>query len=288
MNMRSVLLLLSLTTLAACGGGGGGSSAGSSSLAPSQPTSVNTPPASNPTPSTNAADLALAERLYKGDERTPVGFAVEARPSNVVGTLSTRHIKNTDLATGPQAISTTYEVCTNDMAQAIDWSERQASWNGQYSDMVEVNADTHLFEIVRVPRADSTAMLRHRVFRCDYLDRSSTDLRADAGAAGSMNQRPLTAAELKSLTEYLWQFTIFNNAGFAVQSSSTADSGGTLVQTIRMGELMRGASGSCDTVQLVDWTHTMNATDGTLTRSVAQVRSFQVKNELSGVATCEG
>jgi hypothetical protein len=287
MNMRSVLLLLSLTSLAACGGGGG-SSAASSSPAPSQPTSVNTPPASNPTPSTNAADLALAERLYKGDERTPVGFAVEARPSNVVGTLSTRHIKNTDLATGPQAISTTYEVCTNDMAQAIDWSERQASWNGQYSDMVEVNADTHLFEIVRVPRADSTAMLRHRVFRCDYLDRSSTDLRADAGAAGSMNQRPLTAAELKSLTEYLWQFTIFNNAGFAVQSSSTADSGGTLVQTIRMGELVRGASGSCDTIQLVDWTHTMNATDGTLTRSVAQVRSFQVKNELSGVATCEG
>jgi hypothetical protein len=287
MNMRSVLLLLSLTTLAACGGGGG-SSAASSSPAPSQPTSVNTPPASNTTPSTNAADLALAERLYKGDERTPDGFAVEARPSNVVGTLSTRHIKNTDLATGPQAIGTTYEVCTNDMAQAIDWSERQASWNGQYSDMVEVNADTHMFEIVRVPRADSTAMLRHRVFRCDYLDRSSTDLRADAGAAGSMNQRPLTAAELKSLTEYLWQFTIFNNADFAVQSSSTSDTGGTLVQTIRMGELVRGASGSCDTVQIVDWTHTMNVTDGTLTRSVSPVHSFQVKNELSGVATCEG
>ena len=89
-------------------------------------------------PSTAAADLALAGRLYKGDERTPAGFDVEARPSSVVGTLSTRHLKNTDLATGPQGISATYEVCTNDMAQAIDWSERQATWQGQYSDLVEV------------------------------------------------------------------------------------------------------------------------------------------------------
>ena len=46
-----------------------------------------------------------------------------------------------------------------------------------------------MFEVVRVPRADVTAMVRHRVFRCDYLDRSSTDLRADVGAA-AMNQRP--------------------------------------------------------------------------------------------------
>ena len=90
----------------------------------------------------------------------------------MIGTLSTRHLKNTDFATGPQAISPTYEVCTNDMAQAIDWSERQATWQGQYSDLVEVHSDTHMFEVVRVPRADVTAMIRHRVFRCDYLDRS--------------------------------------------------------------------------------------------------------------------
>ena len=127
------------------------------------------------------------------------------------------------------------------MAQAIDWSERQASWQGQYSDLVEVRSDAHMFELVRVPRADVTAMMRHRVFRCDYLDRSGTDLRADAGAAGIMNQRPLTAAELERLAEYLWQFTMFNNADYAVESSSTLDERRrSLVQTIRMGQLVRG------------------------------------------------
>ena len=34
-------------------------------------------------PSTSAADLALADRIYKGNERTPAGFDVESRPASV-------------------------------------------------------------------------------------------------------------------------------------------------------------------------------------------------------------
>jgi hypothetical protein len=287
MNMRNLLVLLSLSTLAACGGGGGTAGAPPSGSAPSQPASVPlaTPPVNAPAPRVNA-DLALAERLYKGDARTPAGFDLEARPSNVTGTLSTRHLKNSDLTSGNQAISRTYEICTNDLAQAIDWSERQATWQGQYSDMAEVNSDSHMYEIVRVPRADVTAMIRHRVFRCDYLDRSDTDLRVDVGAAGSMNQRPLNAVELKKLSEYLWQFTIFNNSDFAVESSVSATSGNTITQTIRMGQIERGSAGACDTVTVSDWVHSMDASTGALSRSLAPVRSFKVKSTSAGVETC--
>jgi predicted small lipoprotein YifL len=286
MNMRNLLLLAVLASLTACGGGGAASSAPASSN--SQPASVTPAPVVTAPPSTAAVDLSLATRLYKGDDRTPAGFQVEARPSSVVGTLSTRHLKNTDFATGPQAASTTYEVCTNDMAQAIDWSERQATWQGQYSDLVEIKSDTRMFEVVRVPRADVTAMIRHRVFRCDYLDRSNTDLRADVGAAGSMNQRPLNADELETLSEYLWQFTMFNNSDYAVESSTRSVSGNTLSQTIRMGQLVRGANGACDTVQLVDWTHTMNSVNGSLSRSLTNVRTFQVKSVSSVAQSCAG
>ena len=274
MNMRILIVLALSATIAACGGGGGSASAPASVSAPQ---SVATPPVSSP-PSTSAADLTLADRIYKGTQRTPDGFAVETRPSSVIGTLSTRHLKNTDFMSGTQAISPTYEVCTNDMAQAIAWSESQATWNGQYSDMSEVHGDSRMWEIDRVPRADVTALLRHRVFRCDYLDRTNTDLRADAGAAGSMNQRPLTAIELESLAEYLWQFTMFNNADTAVESSSGSGSGVSIAQTIRMGQLVRGASGSCDTVQIIDWTHTMDTTTGALTRSLTSVRTFKAKS----------
>ena len=281
MNLRYVMVLGVAATVAACGGGGSAAPAASNS----PPQQVQQPPVTTP-PSTSAADLTLADRIYKGTNRTPAGFDVEVRPSNVQGTLSTRHLKNTDFATGPQALGPSYEVCTNDMAQALAWSESQATWNGQYSDLSEVNGDSRLFEIVRVPRADTTGMLRHRVFRCDYLDRTNTDLRAEAGAAGSLNQRPLNADELEALSEYLWQFTMFNNSDVAVESSTRSASGDSLVQTIRMGQLVAGTAGACDTVRIVDWTHTMNATDGSLTRSLTNVRSFRAKSVGNATEIC--
>jgi len=223
MNVSNLLALLALALLTAgCGGGGGGAGSSASASAPSQPANVPDPAPAPTVPAVSASDLELAARIYKGDARTPAGFDVEARPANVAGTVATKHLKNTDLATGPQGLSTSiYEICTNDLAQALDWSERQATWQGQYSHLGEVKSDARMFELVRVPRADVSALIRHRVFRCDYLDRSNTDLRADAGSAGSMNQRPLTAAELEKLAEYLWQFTMFNNADYAVESSAT-------------------------------------------------------------------
>jgi len=286
MNMRNLFVLVGVVSLAACGGGGGSSATPAPASSNPQPASVAPPVVS--APATQAADLSLASRLYKGDQRTPAGFDVEARPASVAGTLSTRHLRNTDLAAGPQAAGATYEVCTNDMAQAIDWSERLSTWQGQYSDLVEIRNDARMFEVVRVPRADVSAMLRHRVFRCDYLDRSSTDLRADVGAAGSMNQRPLNADELEALSEYLWQFTMFNNADYAVESSTRSASGNMLTQTIRMGQLVRGVGGACDTVKLVDWTHTMNSVDGSLTRSLSNVRTFQAKSVSSDAQSCAG
>jgi hypothetical protein len=287
MNVRNLLVLSSLLTLAACGGGGGSGSAAPAASAPQQANVAAPPAAPAPPPTTNTADLSLAERLYKGDARTPSGFDVESRPANVVGTLSTRHLKNTDFATGPQALGNSYEVCTNDMAQAIDWSERQATWQGQYSDIAEIRSEARFFEVVRVPRADVTAMVRHRVFRCDYVDRAGSDLRTDSGAAGLMNQRPLTAAELEKLAEYLWHFTMFNNSDYAVESSSTVANASSIVQTIRMGQLVRGSTG-CDTIQLVDWTHTMNTADGSITRALTPVRSFSVKAAGGIAQSCAG
>jgi len=51
---------------------------------------------------------------------------------------------------------------------------------------------------------------------------------------------------------------------------------------------VRGAAGACDTVQISDWTHTMNSTDGTLTRALSNVRTFQVKSATSGAQSCAG
>jgi hypothetical protein len=81
---------------------------------------------------------------------------------------------------------------------------------------------------------------------------------------------------------------MFNNSDFAVESSTTATSGNLLVHTIRLGQLVRGANGACDTVQLSDWVHTMNPADGALTRSLTNVRSYKVQNTGGGAQACAG
>src|SRR6188474_229229 len=94
-----VFMMFAIATLSACGGGGGG--AGSPPPSGSnQPTTLDPAPVVNPPPAVSSGDLGLADRIYKGDARTPSGFHVEARPSSVTGTLSTRHLKNSDLASG--------------------------------------------------------------------------------------------------------------------------------------------------------------------------------------------
>jgi hypothetical protein len=41
-------------------------------------------------------------------------------------------------------------------------------------------------------------------------------------------------------------------------------------------------------VQLVDWTHTMNSGNGSLTRSMTNVRTFQVTSVSSAAQSCAG
>ena len=68
-------------------------------------------------------------------------------------------------------------------------------------------------------------------------------------------------------------------------SSSASNAGGALVETIRMGRLVPSASG-CDNVQVLDWTHTMDATTGVLTRTLTIVRTFKAKNASGSTQLC--
>jgi hypothetical protein len=53
-----------------------------------------------------------------------------------------------------------------------------------------------------------------------------------------------------------------------------------------VGQLVRGANGACDTVQLSDWTHSMNSVDGALMRSLTNARTFKVKSTAGVAESC--
>ncbi len=267
------IAIVALAFLVSCGGAGSES-----------PSAASPPPAAT----VSAADLEVARRLYVGTERVPTGFAIEPRPANVAGLVATRHLKNIEVDPAAGSAPRHFEVCTNDLGTAIAWSESAAAWNGAYSDMVEVASNDRIIEIARVPRADVTALLRHRMYRCDYLDRSATDLRVEQGDAGIYRRQPIDAAALKALAEYLWQFSGYNNSDYVVVSSTAAapTAVGEIDHAVRIAQLVRGAANACDTIRISDWTHHANRATGVLRRSLTAVRAYAVRNTASGAQAC--
>jgi hypothetical protein len=263
------------------GCGGGGSGAASTSSAPSAAASAPTP-----ADDTMQRRSAMAEKVYLGVPRVPAGFVLDAAPAGATGPVATQHLKNTDL--GATAPTPRHEVCSDDPAEALAWSELRASWQGTYSDLVETNASERVFEFVRVPRSDTTARLRHRIFKCAYLDRAGTDLDAGSGAAGVIRPTPVSLEALKAAAEYLWQFTAFNNADHVVlTSSATTASSGQAAWQIEMARLTRGATAAdCDRIDRLAWTHVADLASGALTRRLETLETFRARRENGVVQVC--
>jgi hypothetical protein len=279
---RNIAIALLAGLLTGCGGGG---DAGASGAVVSLPASASPSNPASAAPALTAAQQALAERLYAGTPRTPAGFGVDAAPVGATGQVATVHLKNSDLA--PVAAGAArFEVCSDDVAEATAWSEAKAVATTPYADLVESNVTSRAFEFVRVPRGDSGARVRHRVFRCSHLDRSGTDLAAETGAAGNLRARPADGLALQQLSEYLWQFTSHNNADHVVTASLAVGTAtaGALAHAIDMARLVRAAAtGGCERIELLRWTHTLDAASGALARRLESTGSFGARRDGGGV-----
>ncbi|MFL6550320.1 MAG: hypothetical protein ACJ8OJ_16625 [Povalibacter sp.] len=255
-------------------GGGGGSNTGPTSA----PSSV-----SNDRP-ISQSNLEIAQTLYSGTPRTPTGFFKDEILADQIQT--TVHLKNTDIDDSLAAPMPQYELCTDDWNQALDWSESHAAQASQYADLVDTKTTADFFEFDRFRTGTPETYVRERVFKCTYVDRSTADLRSPQGSAGHLNRRPLTAAELQSLVEYLWQFTSYNNFGHAVlQSSASKDS---LSHTLFIANLTRaGVSASCDRVEVIAWRHTANA-NGELNLDIEALFSFGARESAGVTSLCSG
>jgi hypothetical protein len=273
MQTWRIALLAATIALCSCGGADGGGS--SSSVAST---------AAAPRPVTQS-DLDIARSIYSGAARTPANFYRDSEPSGH-GYVSTMHLKNSDIeasgaAAPPQRL---HELCTNDWNEALAWSEEAAHRTSPYADLVETNEDARYFEFGRARGGEPQFYLRARVFKCAYLDRSAADLRAATGPAGRLNQRPLTAAELQTLSEYLWQFTLYNNFGHVVLKSSGDSTSARLSHTLHLASLARGGvSAACDRISVIAWRHDLNAATGAVELNLETLWTFGAR-ENAGVA----
>jgi len=272
-NHRSHLATLAVAALlASCGGGGAGDPAASSAAAA-------------PPRAVEQSDLEIAQTIYGGSPRTPAGFYSDPMPAGQ-DHVATMHLKSLDIDAGAIEPMPLYELCTNDWNQALAWSEANAQAASVYADLVETNDDARYFEFGRVRPGEPEFYVRSRIFKCAYLDRSSANLRLSRGPAGQLNQRPISAPELRNLTEYLWQFTTFNNYGNAVLKSSGASADSGLSHTLIIGTLVRnGLSASCDRIDVIGWRHTIDGA-GQLQLDIQTLWSFGARESIGVPALC--
>lgn len=271
-RLRGLALSFALAT-ASCGGGGSGEDTPATSpIAQQRPTLL--------------TDQEIAALLYAGAPRTPTGFATETSPPSYAY-VNTSHVKNTDVA-DVATDAAQYELCTDDWNEAFDWSETAQQRASQYADLVATNDDARYFEFARVRSSDPQVYLRGRVFKCAYLDRTVNDLRAQQGSAGVLQSSPVTAEALRELSEYLWQFTSYNNFGHAVLSSTGSATATTLGHTLLIANLERnGWSSTCDRITIETWRHDAVIATGALTRSVEEQWTFGAREASGAVEMCD-
>jgi hypothetical protein len=188
-------------------------------------------------------------------------------------------VQTTQLAPG----AARHELCTDDPDQARDWSN---TVSGSAEALVGQSATDRYFEFQRVRNSMPVVNVRARVFRCAYLDRSGVNLADVQGPAGRLNLRPVDAAALRTLGEYLWTFSTYNNADHAVLASRDAQQNGSLEHEIVMAQLIRTGAGGCDRVSVSTLRHRVDLATGALVREWVPLWEFGARQDLAGVSTC--
>lgn len=273
-NRFTTIALLGIPLALALGGCGGGSSP----VTAATPTAV---PSQNNLRPVTQSDADIAVLLYGDTQRTPPGFYQETTPA-VQGYVSTSQLKSTEIG----AETRPYELCSDDWIQALQWSEAAASGSGVYATLTGNSDSSMYFEFDRVRVGTPQAYVRQRVFKCAFVNRDTVDLRDAAGAAGMLNARPLSAADIALLNEYLWQFTNYNNFGNVVLRSHGSSSTNLLVHSLYIATLTRGLQEACDLIQVIEWKHSADLSTGALSRSVTSLWSFSAKQQFGVVSLC--
>jgi len=223
--------------------------------------------------------------LYTDSQRKPANFYTEPPPSGL-GAVATMHLKNTDVNTGTVS---QYELCSDDWNQALAWSEASATNSASYANLVATDTTARYFEFSRLRDSTPSLYIRARVYRCTYLDRSSVNLQSvatTARAAGRLNASQVSATELRTLSEYLWQFTMYNNTGNAVLQSAGANTSQGLSHTLYIASLTRAGGGTCDSIDVVTWTHTVDSATGMLQLRVEEGWSYGVRRNGGLIEYC--
>jgi hypothetical protein len=221
------------------------------------------------------ADEEILAKAYDTVKRVPDDFLVDER-ANTAGSYTIYHV---------MASSASYELCSDDYAEAIAWENADNETRSTVGELVGSSENARYFEFIRdltypddignIP--DLTTPGFSRVFKCNYVNRSGVDRTNRNGFAGTLNVRPNSAETLKELVEYLWQFTFFWPATKTVLESYSSDTGDYFRHTLLLAFVSRQGLDQCDLVDVVEWVFDADKSSGELRKDFNVLYRLEAK-----------
>lgn len=268
MNTRETFFILILLGLAACGGSGGEPNDRMTSAAS---TKVRIFP----------DDSEVIAKIYDNSYQVPNDFFMDDRHTTA-GSFSLYHVKDTSMS---------YERCSNDYQQALDWEAEDNANRAVGGDFIGSVESDNYFEFVRkLYFTDSIANSESpfssgfaRVFKCNYVDRAGADRNLRNGYAGQLNRRPLSASSIKNYAQYMWQFTFFTATRKAVLETFSTEKDDVYQHTLLLAFLTNQRPDRCDLIEVVDWIFSVNKVDGEIGKQFNLLYQMEARLE-DGVA----
>jgi len=273
MKISAKLLIPLLSIATACGGSG------------SSDTTIPVSPGNSVQQSqTLPTDSEIAALVYDASYMAPDSFFVDERAATD-RSYTVHHVLDSSLS---------YERCTDDYAEAMQWEESDNSSREVQGYYVESFENERYFEFVRELSyehdigniEDITSPGFARVFKCSYINRNGVDRSLLSGFSGTLNSRPLSATLVREFTEYLWQFRFFPNGRKKVISSTGTESDDQLQHTLLLAFSTNQGSGNCDLIEVVEWRFSAIRSSGQVARQFDVVHSFEAETDAGRPVLC--
>lgn len=263
-----------MAVIAACGGSGS--------------TETGKPAASTGTlsqPAPLPGDAQIAAVVYDTSYSVPAGFYVDER-ATTERSYTIHHVLDT---------SASFELCTDDYAEAMAWEEADNANRSVQGYYVESYDNFRYFEFVRELSYDDdvgnvddlTSPGFARIFKCSNTSRDGVDRSQLTGYAGSLNAHPLAQDSIRIFAEYLWQFTFFPTSRKKVIDSYSTATDTALGQTLVLAFSRNQGTGRCDLIEVAEWKFSADRYSGEIAKSFEIVRTFEAEFENGAIAICE-
>ena len=219
------------------------------------------------------SDTRIAALVYDDRYSVPDGFFVDER-SDTTRSYTVHHVLDE---------SASYEVCSNDFAVAQGWEDNDNATRSVQGYYVGAYENERYFEFIRELAyssdvgnvTDVTSPGFGRVFKCSSVDRDGVDRNLLDGYSGTIRSRPVTAQSLRTLAEYLWQFSYFPSARKKVIDSVTVEHSGKAQQILLLAFATRQGFDTCDLIEVVEWRFEVDLETGVVNRSFVPIKRFE-------------